>query len=252
VLNTAAQASLSYSYSPRLSVMVNGGASRSQHVSQDTGPAGNGLLSNTTAENLAVGLSYSLSPRTQIGATVTGSRSESLIQDNFTTTSIGSLGRKLGTRWFVQVQGGVGMMNSLRDFGLVRSTARPRPVTSGSLGYKTFSHTLLGSYDRTVSDAYGLGATTSSSASGSWLWQRPGSDWSLSASGGWQRLEGTLEGTATGWRTTAGIGRSLGHVVLLMEYAYLKYSGIQRQTPFLSQSAVRVSMRWRPGPALLR
>jgi hypothetical protein len=252
VLNAAAQASLSYSYSPRLSIVVNGGGGRSQHVSQDTGPAGNGLLNNTTSENLAVALSYSLSPRTQVGASVTGARSESLLQDNFTTTSLASLGRRLGTRWFMQVQGGVGVMKSLRDSGLERSTARPRPVTGGSLGYKSFSHTLLGSYDRTVSDSFGLGSTTSSSATGSWLWRRPGNDWSLSASMGWQRLEGSVAGTNSGWRTTAGIGRSMGHVVLLVEYAYLKYSGVQQQTPFLSQSAVRVSMRWRPDPALSR
>jgi hypothetical protein len=252
VLNTAAQASLAYSYSPRLSVVVNGGGNRSQHVSQNTGPAGNGLLSNTTSENLSVGLSYSLSPRTQIGGTVTGARSESLLQDNFTTTSVGTLGRKLSTKWFVQVQGGVGVMKALRDSALEQRTVRPHPVIGGSLGYKSFSHTLLSSYDRAVSDAYGLGASTSSSASGSWLWRRPGSDWSLTASGGWQKLEGTLAGTATGWRTTAGIGRSLGHVTLLVEYAYLKYSGIQQQTLFLSQSAVRVSTRWRPNPALLR
>lgn len=254
VLNSAAQASLSYSYSPRLSITVNGGGSRSQHLSQnDATLNANGYVDSTTSEYGTVGLSYSLSPRTQIGASVTGSRAASLFEDTFTTRSVASLGRTFGSRWFVQLQAGIGIMNSLRQTTLQVLSTSPHPVTGGSIGYKSFSHTLLGSYDRTVSDTYGLGASTNSSATASWQWKRPGRAWWLTADTGWQRLEGSFAGDVAGWRSSAGIGRSLGHVVLLMDYAYLRYSGTQQRTVYnVSQSAVRISMSWRPNPALFR
>jgi hypothetical protein len=256
VLNSAAQASLSYSYSPRLSITVNGGGSRSQHLSQNDGtPNLNGYLNSSTSESEygTVGLSYSLSPRTRIGGSVTGSRAASEFEDTFTTRSVGSLGRTLGNRWFVQVQAGIGVMHPLRQTTLQPLSTSPHPVAGGSIGYKSFSHTLLGSYDRTVSDSYGLGASTNSSATASWLWKRPGRDWWLTADTGWQRLEGSFAGDVAGWHSSAGIGRSLGHAVLLIDYAYLRYSGTQQRTVYnVSQSAVRVSMSWRPNPALFR
>jgi hypothetical protein len=251
VLNTSANASLSYSYSPRLSITVGGSGGYSQRLSQDGVPAGNSILENATSENLMAGLSYSLSPRTQIGASVSGARAASPVEDTLTTTSVASIGRKLGTRWFVQLQAGLGMMTSLRTTTLQPLSTSPHPVITGRLGYKTFSHTLLGSYGRTVSDSYGLGATTNSSATASWQWKRPGRNWGLAASFEWQRLAGTLIGDGTGWHSTAGVSRSLGHVVLLMEYAYLSSSGLQQQAPFQSHS-VRVSTSWRPNPALFR
>src|SRR5207253_4832064 len=125
---------------------------------------------------------------------------------------------------------------------------KPRPVTGGSLGYKTVSHTFLGTYDRTVSDAYGLGASTSSTANASWRWRRSRSSWWLQSSSNWQQLQGGASADLTGWRVTAGFGRMVGrHVAWLTQYAYLNYSGgVQAAASHLSQNALRVSMIWNP------
>ena len=110
-----------------------------------------------------------------------------------------------------------------------------------------FSHTFLGSLDRTVSDQYGLGASTSSSAGASWRWARPGRTWWLESSFTWQQLYGGFSDT-TGWRTTTGFGERIGrHFAIVTQYAYMKYSGVLQTSDYhLSQSAVRVSVVWYP------
>src|SRR5262249_41216269 len=117
-----------------------------------------------------------------------------------------------------------------------------------------FSHTLLGSYDYTVSDSYGLGAAATSSAGFTWRWRRPGRVWWLDSNLTWQQLQGNALTNTSGWQTTAGLGRMLGaHVVLLAQYAYLKYSGgLPTSAYHLSESAARVSMVWTPHPSALQ
>ena len=63
----------------------------------------------------------------------------------------------MGRRWFLQVSGGIGVMNPVRSTYVLPT--RPQPVANASLGYRTLSHTFLGSYSRAVSDSYGLGAS---------------------------------------------------------------------------------------------
>jgi hypothetical protein len=255
MLTSSGHVSLSYSYSPRLSITVSGGGGRQQHVSADQLGGGNtSLIANTTSGNASVAVSYSLSPFTQVGGTLTTTRTASALQDSYTTTSQATLGRTLGMRWFLQIHGGMGVTNPARQSAFNIST-KPRPVLGGSLGYKTFAHTFLGSYDRTVSDSYGLGATTNSSAAASWRWGRPGGAWWLDSSFSWQRLEGgTAIANTSGWRTTVGLNRAIGtHLVWLTQYAHLNSSGgLQAAAYQLSQDGVRVSMVWIPHPAALQ
>jgi hypothetical protein len=255
MFTSSAIASVSYSYSPRLSVIFSGGGARSQRVSdgQAVTPTNTSLLANTTSGNASVAISYSLSPLTQLGGTVTTNRASSAIEDVYTTTSLVSLGRTFGRRWFTQIHGGVGVSKPIRQTAFALST-KPHPAGGGSLGFKTFSHTLLGSYDRTVSDSYGLGASTTSSATAAWQLRRPGSTWSLDSSVGWQQLGGNALTSTSGWHASAGFGRAIGtHVSLLTQYTYLYYSGqLQKSAYSLSQSAVRISLVWNPGASLLR
>lgn len=254
LFTASTQVSLSYSYSPRLSWTFSGGAARTQYMSGSQPlTAGNAyLLANTTSGNASMGFSYSLSPLTQVGGSATVSRVSSAIFDAYTTTSLATLGRTFGMHWVVQLHGGVAVTNPVRQIYSV-TPMRPGPSTGGSLAYKTVSHTFLGSYDRTVSDAYGFGATSSSAGAG-WHWRHPGNSWWLDASFGWQQLQGGVLENTSGWQTTAGISRVIGaNIVFVAQYVHLDYSGGFLATPIhTTQEAVRVSMEWTPHPAAQR
>ena len=249
MLTTSASAFLSYTYSPRLSMTFSGGASRAQQISDDrTRSASSSYLLDTTSGSGGVAISYSLSPHAQLGGTVTSSRIVSSVQDAYTTTSLASLGRTVGKHWVMQIHGGVGVTTPVRQTSFRISTT-PLPAAGGSLGFKTFEHTILGSFDHTVSDSYGLGAASSSTANATWQWRRPGREWWIESSLGWQQLGGNALATFSGWHTSAGLGRQIGrHLALFTQYAYLDYVGVpqQRSASSLSQSAVRVSLVWSP------
>ena len=258
MFTSATRASLSYSYSRRFSVNFSVGAGRSQHLGESQNSLALAqspyLLPTTTSGNASLGFSYSLSPRTQFGATVATSRVASDLYDGYSTSSTASLGRKLGRHWFLQIHGGVGLMNPLREISVQSNTSSQstglHPVAGGSLGFRTSSHTFLGSYDRTVSDSYGVGATTTSTSSATWRWSRPGVGWWLEGSFSWQVARRCRPGRCRpGYIQLAGhgeLGKQLGaHVALITQYVYLNYSGrLETSLYSQSQSAMRVSIVW--------
>ena len=153
----------------------------------------------------------------------------------------------------VQLHGGAGVTNPVRQIQFQESP-HPLPAGGGSVTYKSFEHTFMASCDHSVSDPYGLGATSNTTAGFSWQWRRPGRRWWIESTLGWQQLEGNFVGNTSGWRTMAGVGRQVGaHAALLTQYAYLNYSGLlQRAAYGVDQSAVRVSLTWSPRPELMR
>jgi hypothetical protein len=205
------------------------------------------LIPSTTSGTAGVAISYALSPRTQFGFKATTTRMVSELYDGYNTTSTASIGRTFAAHWVLQAYGGVGVPTVLRRTTGAAATG-PHPVEGGSFGYRAYAHTFLGSYDRSVSDSYGAGARTSSNASFSWHWERPGSGWMLNANLTWQQLEYTGLRTASGWRTNFGWGRALGRSLwMIAEYTYLDYSGQVRGDLYTnSQSALRCSLVWRP------
>ena len=255
MLTASATTSLSYSFSPRLSLSFSGGGGRTQSISPNQAPntPNSYAIPDTTNANGSVALSYSLSPFTQVGGSVNTSRVSSSLLNSYTTTSTLTLGRTLHQRWLIQLHGGVGTTSILHSSLLAFPTG-PSSVFGGSLGYKTLSHTFLGSYDRTTSDTYGLGASTSSSANAAWRWRLPGNSWWLETGFGWQQLAGNGVANTSGYRMTAGLNRALGtHAVLLTQYVYINYSGGLRAAPYyFSQNAMRITLTWTHQPAALR
>ncbi len=256
MLTASGQTSLVYSYSPRLSITFSGGAGRTQHVSGDQPVVTSNayLIPDTTTASASVALTYSLSPLTNIGGSVTTNRTVSTFLDAYTTTSVATFGRTFKRRWLLQLHGGIGLTNPVRQAALGITTT-PRPVLGGSLGFKTFSHTLLGAFDHTVTDAYGVGATSNSSATATWRWRRPANSWWLESSGGWQRLAGSSQSllNTSAWNLSATLGRAVGsHLVLLTQYTYLAYAQVPQNGGYnISQSAIRLSLMWSPHPAAL-
>jgi hypothetical protein len=175
----------------------------------------------------------------------------SFIEDAITTTSMATFGRTLGKAWILQLHGGVGTTNTLRQT-LFPVASKPLPAAGGSLGYKITSHTILGSFDHTVADAYGLGASSSNTAAVTWQWRRPGSRWSLQSSLSWQELKGNAVTNTSGWQAAAGVNRAFGpHLAMSWQYSYLNYSGgLQTANYSFSENAVRASLIWSPHPAV--
>ena len=248
-------ASVVYSPSTRLSVTLDGGADyrAPRPVEQEDQPTQNvSLVPTTRSVNGSVGVSYSLSPRTKIGTVAESRYVSSQIVESFYTSAIGSVSRTMRRRWFFELRGGVGFINPTRQ-GLFEASTTPQPVGGGTLGFRTFSHTLMASFDRTVGDIYGYSAEATSSVDGSWTWQRPGRNWWIESSLIWQQLpNSTLDGTS--WRATAGLGRTLGpRIALLTQFSYLYYSGRLDNAPFdSSQFGVRLSLIWSPQRSIVR
>jgi hypothetical protein len=251
VLMAAMESRLSYSWSPRLSVILRANSRRYQRVSEDRlGAVNSAFIPDTTSVGGGLDVSYSLSPVTQLGGAVETSRIVSERQDVYVTTSTVSVGRAFAKRWFVDVYGGVGVATPVRQTSFYRLSTRPRPVAGGRVGFKSYSHIILGDYRRIVSDAYGIGAETTSYSSGSWTWGRPGRVWWLNSSFSWEQLQGTgvtlVDNSSS--RATIGLGRNVGRqTALLVEYAFLRYvTELQRTRHSSLQSAVRLSVMWNP------
>ena len=83
---------------------------------------------------------------------------------------------------------GVAFIEPLRATLAVETSAQRQYGVS--LGYKLRSNTLLGSFNRSASDIYGLGATATETASGGWAWKRPRSSLSANATFGYSHLIG--------------------------------------------------------------
>jgi len=250
MLTFAGTTYLKYKPSPRLGITFTSSGGRTQHVSDNlAGTVQNGyLIPRTSFASAALDVSYARSERTQVGVSVNSSRVRSILQDVYSTTETASLGRRMGSRWFLRLTGGVGVINPVRNTAVL--TTAPQPVGSASLGFTTNSHKFLGSYERTVSDSLGLGANTTSGATGSWRWARPGRSWWIENSVTWQQLAGAGFANMSGWRVQSGFGRVLvgNHIALLTQYVYLHYSQQMTNFPPLTQSAVRVSFVWNRDP----
>lgn len=254
VFSAAAHASFTYRYSPRLSFTFSGDGGRTQNVSAERSPASIYFVPDTTSGSADARFSYALSPLTQLSGSATTTRVASRLYETQTTTTTAQLGRTVARRWLLQVRGGIGISNYLHQPVNSQLTVRPHPEFGGSLGLKTFSHTLIGSFDRTGADAYAIGASRSLISSANWRWKRPDRVWWLESGVSWERVDFEHQAGTSGWRASAGWGRSLStHIALLAQYAYLRYSGrYQTVANDLSQSAVRLSLTWTPHPDFAR
>lgn len=250
LLNASAGAGLSYAQSARLTFRIAFTANRLQALRDPNSPAGYQYgyqIAHSTMGSVNAGFGYSLSPRTQLSADFSTNRAVSNLQDAYTTMAMMAVERTLGTRWFVQLRGGSGFIHALRETRTL--PAGPQYQVGGNIGYKTRSHTFLGSVERSISDTYGFGSSYSVSATGAWNWRRPGSAWSLATSFGQQRLAGISFEAINTWRGSAGLVRSLGaHTNISTQYAYLSnlrvlgaLNGGQQ-----AQHVIQVAVTWIP------
>jgi hypothetical protein len=245
VVSASGHISLAHSLSGRASFNISAAFTRLQPVSTGrTEGTINGLLGQSTSGNVGVGISYSLSPRTQVGASVNEERTISRFQDSYQTSGSVFIGRKMSRRWFGQVYGGAGHMRSARrEF---RLSGGPQYQGGGSIGFRTYSHTLLFSSGRTFGDRYGIGAGSTITAFGSWNWARPGRSWTVFANVAEQWFRGGGPGDLSSWQATMGVAKALTSTAsITAEYAHT-LTGQSNLGGELTQRALRFSIVWAP------
>lgn len=247
VLNASLAATMSYAPSSRLRLHWTLSGGRSQGLRPGRGDQSllrEAFLPRTTGANAAMGVTWLLTPRSQLSVDASASRGFSYLQDSLVSVGSLTLGQRLGRRWFISLQGGAGVITPLR--GGVYLPRGPQYTASGTLGYQRRSHGLAATHGRMISDAYGLGAWSTDTTSGSWSWRRPARAWSVFCSGGRQQLRGLQRMTLEGWLVRTGISRALSRgAATEISYAYLsndaRAAGLARN---LAQHSVRWSFLW--------
>ena len=251
VLSYSASAGLNYAHSSRLSFhfasFSAGGQNR--RGGQNGIPQEKYVLPRSLGMNAGMGLSYSLSPRTQVGFNVEEGRVVNGYQNAYSTNSTVSVGRKMGMHWFLRVRGGGSITQMTQN---TYGTPASRQVIGGSsIGFQTYTQTLVASYDRTSADAYGFAVGTNTTATGSWSWRRPGSRWSIFASGGQHQIRDAGFASISGWEASGGISGSLdAHTTLSAQYVYFNSQGSYvGNLNNMAVHSVRLSLGWNPQTA---
>lgn len=248
ILSYSGQASLSYVHSSRLSFHLASFAAGGQNRlgSGSTVPQPNYVMPRSIGIDAGMGMAYMLSPRTQVGLDVAGTRMANLYQSGYITTANASIGRKMGIHWFLRGYGG-GSISRLTSQAYGAPQTR-NLVGGGSVGFRTYQHTLIGSYDRSSMDAYGFAVGVITSLTVGWNWHRPGSQWSVFTSFGQQQIRNTGYASLSGWQATGGVSQALSsHVRMTAQYVYLSNAGnYLGSVTNLAIQSVRVSWSWTP------
>jgi hypothetical protein len=202
----SAQATLTYAFSPRLSLSVVAGGLALRHLKDSTDPPGFIYpKSNTTATG--INATYSLSPRTRVEVSANLVNSDLLGSKLVTKAFSGSVNRTMSRRWFVQGSLGLGSETLGTDRHL-------NNLYSAGLGFKTFSQTALVAYARGLNDPYAVAVAALEHArnlTGTWHYERPGSSWwTTSAISQLVAIYRGVPGTNT-WLMTQTFGRRINH-----------------------------------------
>lgn len=247
MLSAAARAGLTYSVSPRTSLTFAAEGGRNQFISAKQDVRQPHILDRTTMAGVSIGLSHSRSPRTQIGVTASGGRTFSRYQDAYQTVVDAHIGHALTRRWLVQLHGGSGFVEALRQTN--RLPTGPQYQVGGNAAFKTEAHTFIAGADRTFGDAYGMGSASTVTVRGAWSWTQPGGAWGLRASFAQQYYRRGIFGNIDGWQANAGIGRRVSrHTSVHLEYMHLSYSQLAGSSARTNQSAVRAVFAWSAAP----
>jgi hypothetical protein len=249
LLSVSAGASASYALSSRSSFNVGMTGSRTQ-----TFPRGNNVgnlennafLARTTSGGAVLGWAYSLTPRTTMDVSLSTTRTLSAWQSAYTNQTGISLGRTLTKKWFVQGGVGIGWITPLRQ--TFRPTTTPQATYTATTGYKVYSHTLVGSFSRAVSDVYGIGANATENGTAAWAWTIPGGSISLTSGLGYSRLIGRTFSSGRSFTTFVSAGKALNaHLTMNVGYSYGQFpTSIVSFGPQRSQSAAMASFSWSP------
>jgi hypothetical protein len=257
VLSYSTRVSARYAHSSRLSFSFGGFAAGGQHIS-DSQQNGSGVpnysMPHSIGMDAGMSMNYQLSPRTTLGMSLDAARTQNPYQSAYTNTANASVGRKMGPHWFLRAYGGGSY--SILTQQLYNSPGVRQVVGGGSLGFRTYEHTFMSSYDRSSVDNYGFGVGTNTNLTGSWSWNRPGRSWTLSLNFGQQKMNNTGFASFSGWQGSAAWSRRLNaQTSVTAQYVYLSSTGqflnsfVGSTSQSLSVHSVRLSLSWAPQSA---
>jgi len=193
-----------------------------------------------------VGFTHSLSRRTELDGDFSYSRSYWMGRGVQVGSAQVGVGRDLSPHWFGRINAGYGGMTEFP--GSLKVPYQGSVQGGASLGAKVGNSALVLSANRSVSDAYGLGASKSTGAQAAWVWQRPGGAWTVSGSVAYERLAGTVFALIQGWMGQVTVTRRLSRTLTLVALgAYATDSGAAGgDFAGLLRRGARLSLTWRP------
>lgn len=229
--NSSLRTGLTYDVSGSLKLHFDATGTRTQHLKVGDLQQTNTLQTNiflvpeTTTASADLGATYEMSPFTFLELDAKSSRVFSRIANEYISDATVGISRVIGRRVIVQVRGGGGIINPIRSSFTVKPVSHY--LAGGTLTYKTYSHTFMGSFDHTLTDSYGLGGTAANVGSAAWNWHIPGHTWSVSSMGRYEFIQDAGIHNINGWLANAGLSRRLSTYTLMRGgYFYGKTSGI--------------------------
>ncbi len=250
ILSYGVHAGVSYAHSSRLSFHFGsfalGGERRTGNNNNIPGVQLNYVMPKTIGGEASASLTYALSPRTEIDFGVTENYMTTVFQRSLGTNGTAGFGRKMGQHWFLHGYGGGYFAHTLNQ--LAGTPATRQVIGAGSIGFQTYSHTLLASYTRSGYDLTAGAVGTSTTSSAAWNWHSPRRNWGLHASFNRTETGSTGYATLSGWQAMAGFSQRIANNLLLQA----SYSHFRSQGVFLSLAnnvtgdAVRISFGWAP------
>jgi hypothetical protein len=243
--------SVAYTYSPRLTLSASATAHRNQRLTDRTDLAGNpsSLLYRSTASYGNLSANYSLTAKTTLGLSLNGGNAITDYDSVYNASTILSVGHRWN-RVFARIHAGaVDQWVAYSSFSNTQS--QPSAAFGGSLGIATLAHTVIGTYNRTVGNSYGIPDQFSESASLAWNWAPLTQKWGAQAGISAHHIS-YPSGNFWGYRGYAGFGRALGRgTAMQVQYVYDTNRGSPFQNSYLpiavgNLQGLRVGLSWSP------
>ena len=247
VLSYSGQLSLDYAYSTRWNFHISGFTAGGQNrFGGQTGTTNNYSMPRTFGGSGGVAFSYAVSPRTQVGLSVDENSTWNHYQNSHGTSATASFGRKMGEHWFLQMNGGGTWTKYTKQaYGNAGSL---QAVGGGSLGFKVYAQTFVGSYQMTSSDTFGFAVGRNSYANLAWTWHRPGNRMTVFSGFGRHAIDNTGYINMSGWQVSSGLSANMGgHTSVTAQYVYVDSTSNFLGTPYSFEThSVRLSLNWSP------
>jgi|GEM_PF-2109322 len=235
----------SHDFSTRLQSTVRVGIAR-EELTQDGSALDLLVYPVVTVGTAGVSLSYGLTQKSRLIWSADYWRSYSRLYDFDVESSTLGWERLIGQRSFWRVEGGyarTGPTNSGAD-------ARNGYVASTAIGTSRGALGLLITVRREVADFQGLRSGNTLAGDAALSWNRPGSPWTFTCGGGYERLQSSL-GLLNTWLGRALLARKISdHLQIQAEVAYVK--AVVPELNDLARRGVRVAFVWTPAQGAAR